>query len=414
MDTNFIYRILLVLFLGVITLGLSAQNKTQSYYNDHENEILPDANAAFQRGEYERVVELCNWHYIIVGDHSADRLIEKAEKCARLKQKALSFFSSGQWAAASETAQTLLDLNPEDQQAKELMRSRESTDVQEQVAYGSIKVTSVPFGASVMLDGEDTELTTPDIIENVAPGKHHISLVLEGYVAYDEDIIISSSQRINLSISLEQKANTTSAAPDLFATGYLKGHEWGDMGLSVKWATCNLGATLPEEVGGFFAWAEVHPKKVYSLETYKYSTRKNPDKIWKYGTIFEYGKVDNLIRLEAYDDAARNNWGKPWRLPTMEELQELIDNCEWTWIQHNGQNGYLVTSKVNGNSIFLPAAGDCVGVGSYLMGDKGLYWSSSLNYEYPFQAFGILFSSDTFEIASFHRAYGCSIRPVWD
>ena len=409
------HRLGVFLLFVLLSSVLFAQEKTQAYYNSHENEIIPDAQISFNKGDYNRALELCKWHYIIVGNHSADQLQEKAEKCARLIQEALSLHANGQQEAAFEKAQTLLALNPEDQQAMELMLSRESTVVQEQVAYGSIKVTSNPYGASVILDGEVTELTTPDILENVSPGKHKISLVLEGYTTYNEDLTISSNQRINLSISLKQKPNTTNPTPNLSPIGYSIGHEWVDLGLSVKWATCNLGANSPQDVGDYFSWAEVYPKNVYSPENYKFSNRKKVDSFRKYGTIFEYGKVDNKIRLDTYDDAARVNWGGPWRLPTLEEQQELIEKCIWTWTQQKGQNGYLVTSKVNGNSIFLLSSGGrFMGDGTYQKGDRGLYWSSSLNYDFPFLAFSIVFSTDTFEISSNHRAYGCTIRPVWD
>ena len=117
---------------------------------------------------------------------------------------------------------------------------------------------------------------------------------------------------------------------------YGMNHEYVDLGLSVKWATCNLGAYLPEEPGDYFAFGEIKAGKI--------------DR-----EVYQSPPVDNIAGSEY--DMARANWGEPWRLPSKEEFQELIDRCEWTWISKEACSGYLVTSKVNGNSIFLPAAG---------------------------------------------------------
>ena len=139
-----------------------------------------------------------------------------------------------------------------------------------------------------------------------------------------------------------------------------------------------MGATTPEEYGDYFAWGETEPKDEYSWSTYKYCNGSSTT-MTKYCTGSEYGTVDNKTVLELEDDAANINWGGNWRMPTKTEQDELRDtnNCTWEWITQNGVNGYKVTSKVNGNSIFLPAAGyyysTLVGVGS-----EGYYWANNL------------------------------------
>ena len=163
--------------------------------------------------------------------------------------------------------------------------------------------------------------------------------------------------------------------------GEENGHEWVDLGLpsGLKWATCNVGANSPEEYGDYFAWGETQPKDYYNWSTYKWCNGGRYS-MTKYCTDSYYGTVDNKTTLELTDDAARVNWGGKWRMPTTAEQNELgnTSNCTWTWTTQNGVNGYKVTSKKNGNSIFLPAAGyrgndDLSGAGSY-----GGYWSSSL------------------------------------
>ena len=129
-----------------------------------------------------------------------------------------------------------------------------------------------------------------------------------------------------------------------------------DLGLSVKWATCNVGANSPEEYGDYFAWGETKPKDSYKWSTYKWCNGSK-DKLTKYCKESYYGRVDNKTVLDLVDDAAHVNLGGAWRMPTKEEIRELKDNCTWTWTTQNGVNGYLVTSKKNDNSIFLPAAG---------------------------------------------------------
>lgn len=184
------------------------------------------------------------------------------------------------------------------------------------------------------------------------------------------------------------------------------GHEYVDLGLSVKWATCNVGASKPEEYGDYFAWGETTPKSTYDWSTYKWcrGSRETPT---KYNTKSSYGIVDNKTTLELSDDAARANWGGSWRMPTDAEWIELENNCTWTWTTQNGVEGYKVTSEKNGNSIFLPVAGYRSDSSLYYAGSCGYYWSSS------FDTFGnalYLFISSS--VRRYSRYCGLSVRPV--
>ena len=166
--------------------------------------------------------------------------------------------------------------------------------------------------------------------------------------------------------------------------GIENGYEWVDLGLpsGLKWATCNIGATTPEGYGDYFAWGEIAPKEDYSSywETYKYCNGSETS-LTKYCNNSSYGYngfTDNKTTLDLSDDAARANWGGKWRMPTQAEYDELINNCTWTRTTQSGVNGYSVTSKTNGNSIFLPAAGYRSDTSVYGVGFCGYYWSSSL------------------------------------
>ncbi len=175
-----------------------------------------------------------------------------------------------------------------------------------------------------------------------------------------------------------------------------------DLGLSVKWASYNVGANKPEEYGDYFAWGETAPKDAYSWDTYKYGSDKND--------LTKYCEKDNKTVLEPSDDAATVNWGNGWRMPTWEELQELRDRCTWTWTTQNGVNGQLVTGP-NGNSIFLPAAGEQDRRGSDNVGSAGRYWSSSR--QDPGDAYQLAFDSDAPDGKdNDDRCFGYSIRPV--
>ncbi|MBQ7945142.1 MAG: InlB B-repeat-containing protein [Bacteroidales bacterium] len=197
------------------------------------------------------------------------------------------------------------------------------------------------------------------------------------------------------------------------ATGSENGHEWVDLGLSsgLKWATCNVGATAPEGYGDYFAWGETNPKDNYNWSTYKYC-KGSYDTMTKYCTQSSYGTVDNKTTLELSDDAARANWGGAWRMPTEAEQDELRNNCTWTWTTQNGVNGYKVISKTNGNSIFLPAAGDRSGTSVRNVGSNGYYWSSSLVESDPYIACYLIFYSGYVCWSNSSRYYGHPVRAV--
>ena len=198
-------------------------------------------------------------------------------------------------------------------------------------------------------------------------------------------------------------------------TGTESEHVWVDLGLpsGLKWATCNVGAANPEEYGDYYAWGEIEPKTTYSWSTYKWCSGSSTT-LTKYNTSSSYGTVDNKTVLELADDAARANWGGAWRMPTYAEWTELCNNCIWTWTDdYNGTGvaGRIVTSKINGNSIFLPAAG-IRGNGSLVnTGSKGYYWFS-LCTDSPDSAWAVCFNSVNEDRNYGHRYCGRSVRPV--
>jgi len=147
-----------------------------------------------------------------------------------------------------------------------------------------------------------------------------------------------------------------------------------DLGLpsGTLWASCNVGATKSEEYGGYYAWGETEEKEKYTWSTYKWCDDTST-KLTKYCSKSEYGIVDNKTVLDMNDDVAHVKWGGEWRMPTIREVWELIDNTTKEWITQNGVIGCKYTSKTNGNSIFLPAAG-AYGDGIYGEGD-GYYWT---------------------------------------
>ncbi len=148
-----------------------------------------------------------------------------------------------------------------------------------------------------------------------------------------------------------------------------------DLGLSVKWADRNIGATRPEVCGDYFAWGETKPKDDYSRKTHVYYDENG--NITKYNQDSREGIVDNKMVLEPEDDAAHVNWGGKWRMPTDEEWQELCTKCVWAWSTVDNMPGFNVTGP-NGNRIFLPAAGARIGTEGEGVGFLGHYWSSSL------------------------------------
>jgi len=149
--------------------------------------------------------------------------------------------------------------------------------------------------------------------------------------------------------------------------------DYVDLGLpsGTLWATRNIGANVPEECGDYFSWGETAPKEEYYMDNYKWYDHYN-ELYTKYCTNSDYGEVDNKSELEPRDDAAWVNWGPSWRMPSREQQNELMEKCSWDWITKNGMKGYLVTGP-NGNTIFLPAAGEA----SCLNAD-GYYWSRTL------------------------------------
>lgn len=189
------------------------------------------------------------------------------------------------------------------------------------------------------------------------------------------------------------------------------GVEAVDLGLSVKWANMNVGAKKASGFGSYFAWGETKPKDYYSWKTY----------VWSKGDsqfLTKYSSTDKRISLAPTDDAASANLGGKWRMPTAEEFDELInpDNCKWEWTTQDGVNGYKVTGKKTGNSIFLPITGFRYYENTQFRSIMGIYWTSTLYTANPNKAWCLEFNFSNIEVhygkLSSNRFSGRCIRAV--
>ena len=178
----------------------------------------------------------------------------------------------------------------------------------------------------------------------------------------------------------------------------INGHEYVDLGLpgGLKWATCNIGADTPESFGNYYAWGEIKTKPEYLGYN------------WKTNNVY----MRDVSGNPNYD-AATANWGSTWRMPTKAEMEELVNNCTFTWTTQSGVYGMIVTGP-NGNSIFLPAAGGYRGSSLYFTDMFGLYFSSTPYEGYRLDAYYLYLERDVSNVSHNCRYEGYTIRPVSD
>lgn len=190
------------------------------------------------------------------------------------------------------------------------------------------------------------------------------------------------------------------------SSGTLAGHDYVDLGLSVKWATCNLMADGPASAGGYFAWGEtVSDKAKYGWSIYKWSTEDG--KLIKYCSHQSYGNRDNKMDLDRDNDAAYVKWGNGWRMPTYKELVEMIKNCTFTVATYNKVKGWKITGP-NGNSIFVPSSGIRIG-DTYMNTDEAYFWTSNARMSGPQEAY-VMHNSNQENLC--RRCNGLPVRAV--
>lgn len=186
------------------------------------------------------------------------------------------------------------------------------------------------------------------------------------------------------------------------------GHEYVDLGLSVKWATTNVGASTPYEPGNYYAWGETEVKDSYESSNYLFFTN---GKVNKYCLYAGFGPVDNMDTLEPKDDVAFRKWGEGWRMPTEDDFVELWENCKIEF--HPELNCFKVISRKNFNFIYMPSSGHKTG--SDLRDEyEGEYWTSTVYYESDCANYFILnaFDNSSNGFGTYNRPMGRVVRPV--
>lgn len=286
----------------------------------------------------------------------------------------------------------------------------------------TVKMKEIPV-TDVSLDYAETTLTEGDTLQltaTVSPSdatNQNVSWESsDTFVATVSDsglITAVSEGTATITVTTEDGGLTASCLVTVIKedSGDDDGHEYVDLGLSVKWATCNVGASSPEEYGDYFAWGETVPKSDDSWTTYKWCEGTDST-LTKYNINSDYGIVDDRTRLEMEDDAACANWGEKWRMPTDAEWSELMDNCISMWTIQNGVLGRKFVSKKNGNSIFLPTAGRWYEGSLVDARSHGYYWSSTLCTDAPDNAYCVDFSSRGIYLDPGSRSSLMPVRPV--
>ena len=278
-------------------------------------------------------------------------------------------------------------------------------DSKQQKGNGKVEV-GLPLGEHTYMIVADGYIPAEGMVKLNGGSQRVLNETLERDVAAAQTTPVATQQPTTTVVA--QPVATTPAAPA--TTGTANGHAWVDLGLSACWATTNVGASKPGDYGDYYAWGETSTKGTYDWSTYKYCNGRY-DSMTKYCTNSSYGTVDNKTVLESSDDVAHVKWGGGWRMPSIEELEELKEKCKWEWTQQDGHDGYRVTGP-NGNSVFLPAAGyrDLSSLG--IAGSGGYYWSRTLSESYPDCARYLNFGSGSINADDGFRYYGFSVRPV--
>lgn len=222
------------------------------------------------------------------------------------------------------------------------------------------------------------------------------------WAQYYMDVTTKDGERILIPVADVNEVQIVNESDYHKPNGEHNGYEYVDLGLSVMWASYNVGANSPEETGDLFAWGEVTPKETYTYENYKFLSNNI---ITKYCSSSDQGIVDNKTTLDKCDDAARYNMGGSWRMPTLSEYEELVNNCSWSYTAHNGVEGYRAFSKINGKSIFFPITV----TPDNMVAD---YWSSTLYESYPLAAY-MLRNYNDIVIGAIQRYIACSVRAVY-
>ena len=270
----------------------------------------------------------------------------------------------------------------------------------------TVTVTSSGRG-TVTIDGETAEKATfvedssVTIVATPGDGRD-----FAGWYTNDGETLVSRDESYTFTASSDVEFVARFTLPTTPAQAI-------DLGLpsGFKWASYNVGATAPEEYGGYYAWGETEEKNNYNWQgtTYKYCDG-NTNALTKYCIDSNYGTVDGKTKLDADDDVATVLWGGEWRMPTIEEQEELLNYCNWEWTSLYGVNGYSVTGP-NGNSIFLPAAGYYNDTELRDCGEDGYYWSSNTGIYY--YARYLMFIRDySCMLQSTTRTNGYTVRPI--
>ena len=272
-----------------------------------------------------------------------------------------------------------------------------TAECQIQVMPATVSVTGVELDVTeIELEVGQTAVLTATVLPEDATDKTVAwSSTAPETVSVDEDGNVQALAVGDAVITVATADGGKTAECSVTVSQTINGHEYVDLGLSVKWATCNVGAENPWDYGDYFAWGETEPKSIYG-----------PDN----SVTNEMEDISDISGDPEYD-AARANWGGTWRLPTEEEITEIMDNCTWEWTTEEEVSGYKVTGP-NGNSVFFPAAGYMFGSTLDVPGLYGYYWGSTPGPRKRARA--LSFSYDSYNLSYLGRFYGQSVRPVAD
>lgn len=347
------------------------------------------------------------------------------------------------------TAQLMATLTPEGSfgsvtwtSSDESVATVDANGVVTAVAGGTCTITATAGGS---LKTATCSVTVKQMVTSIVLSQTKVVLELDGFVRLTATVLPENAANKNVvwSSSNEDVAPVKNGRVDAYGYGtatitceaadgsgvkatcivqIVDPNTYVDLGLpsGTLWATCNIGATSPEDYGDYFAWGETEGyndgKTKFDWSTYKWCEGSSST-MTKYCTDSNYGYngfTDDKTELDLEDDAAYVNWGPAWRMPSEEQFQELINSSYTTteWTTQNGVNGRKITSKTNGNSIFLPAAGSRSGSLLSNAGSSGDYWSRTLGSDYPYFASYRYFYSGYFRMYSGYRYGGRSVRPV--